>query len=124
MLREMLKSKIHGAVLCETNIDYAGSVTIPADICAEADLLAGEKVQVVNVNTGMRLETYVIAGGKPRHFALNGGAARCGLPGDRLLVISYAILDDAQARRFRPTILVMDGRNRVARRKGPQRRSR
>lgn len=120
MIREMLKSKIHGAVLSETNISYNGSITVPADVCAQADVLPGEKVQVVNVDTGARLETYVIAGDKPRHFALNGGAARYGLPGDRLLVISYAAMEDAEARRFRPTILIMDGRNRVARRKGPR----
>lgn len=122
MFREMLKSKIHGAVLSEANLGYQGSITVPRDICAAASILDGEKVQVVNVNTGMRLETYVIAGNRPRHFALNGGAARCGLPGDRLLVMSYAAMDDAEARRFRPTILMMDGRNRVARRKGPRAR--
>jgi len=120
MLREMLKSKIHGAVLSETNLDYPGSVTIPREVCARADILAGEKVQVVNVNTGARLETYVLAGTKPRHYALNGGAARWGLPGDRLLIISYATMIDTEARRFHPTILVLDAANRVARRKGPR----
>jgi aspartate 1-decarboxylase len=118
MMREMLKSKIHGAVLTEANINYQGSITVPADICAQAGILEGEKVQVVNVNTGARLETYVIAGRKPRRYALNGGAARKAVPGDRLLIISYAIMTDDEARRLRPVVLLMDGDNRVARRKG------
>ena len=122
MLREMLKSKIHGAVVGECNIHYAGSVTVPADICRQADLLPGEKVQVVNVDTGARLETYVIEGKRPRFYALNGGAARCAHPGDRLLIISYATLSDEEARRWKPVVLGLDAKNRVVRRRGARKK--
>jgi aspartate 1-decarboxylase len=119
MLREMLKSKIHGAILTESNLNYTGSVTIPADVCRAADVLDGEKVQVVNATTGARLETYVIAGRRRGHYALNGGAARWGHPGDKLLIISYAAMPDEAACRWRPTILILDAKNRIVRRKGP-----
>ena len=77
---------------------------------------------MVNLNNGARLETYLIEGKKPRLYALNGGAARLAHPGDRLLIMSYGFMDEAEARRFRPTVLVLDEKNRVRRRTGPRKR--
>ena len=114
MLRSMLKSKIHRATVTEANLQYEGSITLDADLLQAADLLPGEKVHVVNLNNGSRLETYCVEG--PRGsgtVCMNGAAARWAQVGDRIIIISYALLEEEQARRHRPQIIFVDQENRV-----------
>lgn len=102
---EVLKSKIHRAVITEANLNYVGSITIDEDLMDAANLIANEKVQVVNVNNGERLETYVIAGKRGSGICcLNGPAARKGMVGDVVVIISYAIMDFEEAKTFKPWI--------------------
>jgi aspartate 1-decarboxylase len=113
MRRTMMKSKIHRATVTEANLDYVGSITIDRDLMDAADLLVNEKVQVVDNDNGARLETYVIEG--PRGsgvVCLNGAAARLVHPGDTVIIISYADLDDAEARAWVPTVVFVDADNR------------
>ncbi len=103
MRRTMMKSKIHRATVTEANLDYVGSITIDRDLMDAADLLANEKVQVVDNDNGARLETYVIEGERGSGVVcLNGAAARLVHPGDTVIIISYADLDDAEARALAP----------------------
>lgn len=113
MYRTMMRSKIHRATVTEADINYVGSITIDADLMKAADILEYEKVHVVDVDNGSRLETYVIAG-EPGSGALciNGAAARLVHKGDRVIVISYAQVSEEEARRMRPTIVLVDERNR------------
>jgi aspartate 1-decarboxylase len=114
MLRLMHKSKIHRATLTEANLNYAGSLTVDQALMEAADILPNEKVSVVNVNTGGRLETYVITGARDSGvMCLNGAAARLGAPGDLIIVISYGIFTDEAARRLTPTVVKVDARNRI-----------
>ncbi|GAA2681199.1 aspartate 1-decarboxylase [Streptomyces lunalinharesii] len=114
MQRTMLKSKIHRATVTEANLHYVGSVTVDRDLMEAADLLVGEQVHIVNVNNGARLETYVIEG-EPGSgvICLNGAAARLVAPGDIVIVIGYATVDDAQARTLEPKVVFVDERNHV-----------
>ncbi|WP_322905627.1 aspartate 1-decarboxylase [Paenibacillus campi] len=114
MFRTMMKSKIHRATVTEANLNYVGSITIDEDLMDAADLLENEKVQIVNNNNGARLETYVITG--PRGsgvICLNGAAARLVQPGDNVIIISYAVLDNAEAQTHRPTVVFVDDANKV-----------
>ena len=114
MRRIMMKSKLHRATVTEANLEYVGSITIDRDLMDAADLLPNEKVQVVDNNNGARLETYVIEG--PRGsgvICLNGAAARLVQPGDNVIIISYAELEDAEARRWEPTVVFVDEDNRI-----------
>ena len=113
--RIMMKSKLHRATVTEANLEYVGSITIDRDLMDAADLLPNEKVQVVDNNNGARLETYVIEG--PRGsgvICLNGAAARLVQPGDNVIIISYAELEDAEARAWEPTVVFVDEHNRIA----------
>jgi aspartate 1-decarboxylase len=102
---EVLKSKIHRAVITEANLNYVGSITIDEDLMDAANLIANEKVQVVNVNNGERLETYVITGKRGSGICcLNGPAARKGMVGDVVVIISYASMDFEEAKTFKPWI--------------------
>lgn len=113
MQRFMLKSKIHRATLTGTEIGYEGSISIDEDLIERADLLPGEQVHVLNVSTGDRIITYVIkAPAKSGTVMLNGPAARMGIPGDQLIIISYCLLDDAAIRGHRPVVIHVDGQNR------------
>lgn len=115
MRRIMMKSKLHRATITEANLEYVGSITIDRDLMDAADLLPNEKVQVVDNDNGARLETYVIEG--PRGsgvICLNGAAARLVQPGDNVIIISYAELEDAEARRWEPTVVFVDEDNRIA----------
>ena len=110
--REYCKSKIHGAVVTEANLHYAGSITIDQRLLKLADLRPWEKVQVVNLNNGRRLETYIIPGRAGSGvICLNGPAARCGCVGDRVHVISYHLLAEEEKVRP-PVVLKVDERNR------------
>jgi len=103
---EVLKSKIHRIVLTESNLNYMGSLTLDEDLMNAANIIENEKVQVVNVNNGERLETYVIKGKKGSGIVcLNGPAARKGLPGDTIIVISYTAMDFEDAKKFKPQLI-------------------
>jgi len=109
----MLKSKIHRATLTGCELNYAGSITIDEALLEKADLLPGEQVQVLNLNTGGRFITYTMTA--PRGSGtvlLNGPAARLGMPGDQVLVISYCQIDAKDARQHKPIIVHVDGKNR------------
>ena len=113
MQRTMLKSKIHRATVTDANVDYVGSITIDTDLMKAADILPYEKVHVVDVDNGARLETYAIEGAAGSGvIEMNGAAAKLVTKGDRVIIMSYAQIDDAEARNLRPTVVLVDERNR------------
>jgi aspartate 1-decarboxylase len=113
MQRTMLKSKIHRATVTDANVDYIGSITIDTDLMKAADILPYEKVHVVDIDNGARLETYAIEGvAGSGAIEINGAAARLVAKGDRVIIMSYAQIDDAEARNLRPTVVLVDERNR------------
>ena len=113
MMRTMLKSKIHRAKVTEANLYYEGSITIDAALMEKADILEGEKVEVLNLNNGRRLETYAIKGKADSGIiCLNGPAARGACAGDEVVIVSYILADDPEAKKIRPKIIKVDGRNR------------
>jgi aspartate 1-decarboxylase len=113
MDRTMLKSKIHRATVTNANVDYVGSITLDTDLMKAADILPYEKVHVVDVDNGARLETYAIEGAAGSGVVeMNGAAARLVHAGDMIIVMSYAQLSDAEARSLRPTVVMVDERNR------------
>jgi len=106
---EVVKSKIHRVTVTEANLNYIGSCTIDEDLMDAANIIDGEKVQVVNINNGERLETYVITGERGSGvICLNGAAARKVAVGDILLIISYASMDIEEAKKFKPVIIFPD----------------
>ena len=116
MQRHLMKSKIHRATITSADLHYEGSLTVDEDLLEAADLREFEEVQVVNVNNGARFATYVIPG--PRGsgvIQLNGAAARLGMPGDLAIIISYGLYDAAEAEAHQPTVVFVDGQNRIAR---------
>ncbi|MFS8513437.1 MAG: aspartate 1-decarboxylase [Planifilum fulgidum] len=114
MLRTMMKAKIHRATVTEANLNYVGSVTIDEELLERVDILPGEKVQIVNNNNGARLETYVIPGPRgSRTICLNGAAARLVQPGDRVIIISYALMDEQEIKNHRPRIAIMGEGNEI-----------
>jgi len=114
MLIEVLKSKIGHATITQAELHYEGSITIDADILKAADLIPGEKVHVLNESTGIRLETYVIAGNPASGvICLNGPAARLGFVGDRLIILSYGLLEKAEAKHLKPNIVYLDSKNKI-----------
>ena len=110
---KMLKSKIHRAVLTGTELDYEGSITIDEDLLSRADMLPNEQVHVLNVSNGARFVTYVIkAPAGSGKVLLNGAAARLGAPGDRLIVLSYCLVDEEETERHEPRVVFVDEGNR------------
>jgi aspartate 1-decarboxylase len=110
----MLKSKIHRATVTQANLHYVGSVTVDQDLLDAADLLAGEKVAIVDVTNGARLETYVIPGERGSGvIGINGAAAHLVHPGDLVILISYAQMDDTTARDYVPAVVHVDADNRI-----------
>ena len=106
---EVMKSKIHRVKVTEADLNYIGSITIDEDLMVASNLIEGEKVQIVNINNGERLETYVIKGIKGSgDVCLNGPAARRVAVGDVVIIISYAILDFEEAKTFKPSIIFPD----------------
>jgi aspartate 1-decarboxylase len=106
MVIEILKSKVHRIVITEANLNYVGSLTLDEGIMEAANMIENEKVQIVNVNNGSRIETYLITGKRGSGACcLNGPAARMGAVGDIVIVISYAQMEFEQARRFKPAIV-------------------
>jgi aspartate 1-decarboxylase len=115
MQRTMLKSKIHGARVTHADLNYMGSVTIDADLLEAVDLIPNEKVLIVNLENGSRLETYAFEGERGSGvIGMNGGCARHCQPGDRILIMAFAALEDDEARAFRPKVVFTDAKNRIA----------
>jgi aspartate 1-decarboxylase len=111
---EILKSKVHRLVITEANLNYIGSLTLDEDLMDAANLIANEKVQVVNVNNGARIETYVIIGKRGSGICcLNGPAARSGQVGDIVIVISYARMEFEEAKKFKPWVVFPNDGNRL-----------
>jgi aspartate 1-decarboxylase len=109
MLIEVVKSKIHQAKVTEANLYYVGSITIDEDLMDAANLIANEKVQIVNINNGERIETYVIKGERGSgQICLNGPAARKCVVGDIIIIMSYALMDFEEAKTFKPFIIFPD----------------
>lgn len=114
MLITICKSKIHRAKVTEANLNYEGSITIDKRLLDEANILANEKVQVVNLNNGARFETYVFVGEENSGIiCLNGPAARLGQVGDLLIVISYGHLEFEEARGYQPKVIYLDKENKI-----------
>jgi aspartate 1-decarboxylase len=106
MIIELLKSKVHRVTITEANLNYVGSLTLDEDIMDAANMIENEKVQIVNVNNGTRIETYLIKGKRGSGTCcLNGPAARKGAVGDVVIVISYAQMEFDEAKRFKPAIV-------------------
>ena len=116
MRRTMCKSKIHRATVRDANLDYEGSITLDPVLMEAADLLPYEQVQVVDIDNGARFETYTIVGERGSgDVTLNGAAARLVQPGDRVIVISYAVYDESELEAFEPKLVFVDGDNRIVR---------
>lgn len=114
MNRTMFRSKIHRATVTMAELYYEGSITVDRELLNAADILPYEKVQVVNLNTGARLETYTLEGpAGSGMICLNGPAARLGAVGDEVIIITYATMSDEQAIKHRPKIVLVDKNNRV-----------
>ncbi|MEW1647594.1 aspartate 1-decarboxylase [Streptomyces sp. NPDC091219] len=114
MQRTMLKSKIHRATVTEADLHYVGSLTLDPVLMEEADLLPGEQVHIVDVNNGARLETYVIEGRRNTGVVcINGAAARLVHPGDTVIIIAYAAVDDAEAAKYEPRVVFVNGGNEI-----------
>lgn len=114
MLRTFFRAKIHRATVTEANLNYLGSITVDADLLQAADILPYEQVQVVNVNNGARLETYIIPGAPGSGvICLNGAAARLAQPGDILILITYAQLEPKELADFQPRVVFVDAQNRI-----------
>jgi len=116
MQRHLMKSKIHRATITSADLNYEGSLTLDEDLMQAADLLRNEEIQVVNVNNGARFTTYVIPGPRGSGVVqLNGAAARLGMAGDLVILISYGVFEDAEAQKHRPHVVFVDNRNRMTR---------
>ena len=114
MLRTLMKSKLHRVRVTGTNLHYVGSITIDEELMERAELLENELVQIVNINTGGRFDTYVIRG--PRDsgaIELNGAAARLAEPGDLVIIMSYGIYDPEEVKQHQPKVIVVDENNRI-----------
>lgn len=114
MKRSFLKSKIHRAVITQTELHYEGSLTIDKKIMEEADVLELEKVSVVNINNGERFETYVIPGERGSGtICLNGAAARKAIVGDKVIIMTFCDLDETEISNFEPKIVLLDEDNKI-----------
>jgi len=111
---EILKSKIHRATITQANLNYIGSISIDENLMDAANLIEFEKVQVVNINNGERLETYVIKGERGSGvISLNGAAARKAAVGDLVIIAAFARMDFEEAKKFRPSIVFPDSNNQI-----------
>ena len=111
-MRIMLRSKIHRAHVTDVNIDYEGSITIDKKLMEEADILPYERVEVLNVNNGARFSTYAIEG-EQGEICLNGAAARLGIRGDIVIILSYSYVEDGKARNITPKLVYVDAKNAI-----------
>ena len=114
MLRQMMRAKLHGATVTEVNLRYMGSLTLDEALMEKLDILPNETVQILNVNNGSRLITYVIPGKRGSGVVgINGAAARMAQAGDKVLVVLYAWMTDEEARKHRPIVAFVDEHNRI-----------
>lgn len=114
MLRYMLKSKIHRAVVTDANLNYVGSITLDKDLMEAADIIENEKVTIVNNNNGERFETYVIEGERgSKTVCLNGAAARKVQRGDVVIILTYTILSDEECKGFKPALVYVNEHNEI-----------
>ena len=114
MFRTMLKSKIHRATVTQADLHYVGSVTVDEDLIDAADLLPGEQIAIVDVTNGVRLETYVIPGERGSGvLGINGAAAHLIQPGDIVILLSYGVMDELEARASRPKVIFVGSDNRI-----------
>ncbi len=110
----MLYSKIHRATVTDANLNYIGSITIDEELMEAANLLEGQKVDIVNINNGERFSTYVIKGKRgKRDICLNGAAARKVHPGDKIIIIAYANMDIEKAKKYKPKVIIVDENNNI-----------
>ncbi|MEW6584420.1 MAG: aspartate 1-decarboxylase [Nitrospirota bacterium] len=112
MFRCMLRAKIHGATVTESNLSYEGSITIDEAILKNAGILPYEQVMISNLNNGERFETYVMPG-KPREICLNGPTARKGIVGDKIIIFCYSYVEDGRIGEFKPRIIHLDEQNSI-----------
>jgi len=113
MMRIILKSKIHGAVVTDAHLEYEGSITIDKDLLEKADILPGERVQILNLNNGMRIETYVIEGKSGSGtICMNGPAARWAEIGDKLIILAYALADEKEINKIKVKKVYVDKKNK------------
>ncbi|EPR67178.1 aspartate 1-decarboxylase [Cyclobacterium qasimii] len=111
---QLLKSKIHRVKITQAELHYVGSITIDEALMEAANIIENEKVQIVNINNGERLETYVIKGERDSgQICLNGPAARKAQVGDVVIIISYATMEFEEAKKYKPTIIFPDGQNKL-----------
>lgn len=114
MQLNMLKSKIHRATVTEADLNYVGSITIDKRLMESANIIEYEKIQVVNINNGSRIETYVIAGEEDsKIICLNGAAARHAQTGDKVILMTYCQMDEDEARNYNPTVVFVDENNSI-----------
>ena len=114
MVLTMLKGKIHRATVTRAELNYVGSITIDKDLMDAAGILENEKVQIVDNNNGARLETYVIPGKRGSGtICLNGAAARCVQPGDKVIIIAYAQMSEEEAKEHKPKVVFMNDDNTI-----------
>jgi len=114
MLLEFLYSKIHRATVTDANLNYVGSITIDEDILDKAKMKEGQKVDILNINNGERLQTYIIAGKRgSKVFCLNGAAARKAEVGDKIIIVAYAMMTQKEADKFKPSIVQLNDKNEV-----------
>ena len=117
MKLHVLKSKIHNAIVTSGDLEYEGSITIDSELLEMANMIPNEKVLVVNNNNGERFETYIIKGDRgSREIQLNGAAARCALVGDEVIIMTFAVMEEAEARAYKPMVLIVDRKNNPKRR--------
>ena len=115
MFRTVFKSKLHRATVTQACLDYVGSITIDEDLMEAADIFINEKVQVVDINNGERLETYAIPGPMGSGvICLNGAAARLVQPGDKVIIITYAVVDEKEAKNWKPTVAFLNDANQIS----------
>lgn len=114
MLLEFLYSKIHRATVTDANLNYVGSITIDENILDKAKIREGQKVDILNINNGERLQTYIIAGKRgSKMFCLNGAAARKAQVGDKIIIVAYALMNEDEAKTFKPTIVQLNDKNEI-----------
>ena len=113
---EMLKGKIHRAVVTQAELDYVGSITVDMDLLDAAGILEYEKVQIVDINNGSRFETYTIAGERGSGvICLNGAAARCVQVGDKIILMAYCDLDTEEVKNHKPKVVFVNEENKISR---------
>ena len=110
---KLLKSKLHRATVTDACLDYEGSISIDRNLMKQANILNHEKVHVLNVTNGSRLETYAIPSSKSGDVCINGAAAHLVNPGDLVIIVSYATMSNDEAQNFEPTVVLLDQNNKV-----------